>query len=193
MGIGNQDICHWVDSRLFYISLTHYPPGSPHRYRKLFLRYSLDRPDLPRSISLGRDRPVFKHPNHGHVHLFMGGRDHTHTVWALDKGGVRRATSDENRAYGRTQQGPGDVVIKKVHKEESACGRDRDWNKYDIYLGKRWVRRSRSEIEGGLRWDPELRTYVWHEYGHPAYCYFMDAQGRYRFWFRGQYVGKVEL
>lgn len=190
MGAGNQSLCHWVSSNAFILSFTYYPPEGAHLYTNKFMKYTLDNLNNPRIISLKVKRPCFRFPINGFTIQFVGGYDRQQVVYVLDEHGVHKATSDEISAFERHKHhdAPHEVTVKAVSSGEPMWGSNPDWNKYDIHLSDRWVRRSEGLVEKTPIWESELQLYIWNEGFH---TYFMDAKGCYRSWYAGKYIGKI--
>lgn len=198
MGMAADSICNWAGNESFVISLTEYPAEGAHLYRKKFLHFDMSSLSSPRELDLGVRRPCFESPD-GYKFLFVGGyeRPSERTVRALVGGQVRKATSEEVSIFeelesGCSGSGPAVVLVDRVSKgEEPLFGSDPNWNKYDVYLDQRWVRRSNSLIERDPVWDEDLDLYIWYEYQDDFQTFFTDTKGRYRNWYRGKYIGKV--
>ena len=199
----NDSLCTWTTSETIVASLTHYPPGAPHTYRKKYVVVNVSDPDHPRELDLGCRRPSFKYVNERkfpYISADVPVLDDVPVLEAkvrvLEGDRVRDATAKEtvefrNASYFPLRSsGPVSVVVDAVVEGEELFWSHPDAGDYDIFFDGRWIHRSDGDA-GEPEWDSDLGLYTWGEYYDESYSYFADRAGRFRSWYPGKYVGKL--
>jgi hypothetical protein len=193
-----ESLCTWTTNETIVASLTHYPPGAPHTYRKKYMLVNVSDPDHPRELDLGCRRPDFRYINKKKFPYISADVPVLKAkVRVLEGDGVRDATAKETVEFRNASlspsrsSGPVSIVVDAVVEGEELFWSNPDAGDYDIFFDGRWIRRS----DGGAgepEWDSDLDLYIWGEYyQYDNYSYFADRTGRYRSWYPGKYVGKL--
>jgi hypothetical protein len=60
-----------------------------------------------------------------------------------------------------------------------------------IYLNGKLVRITDIEL-GWFLWDSDLQLFIFNE-GYQDHWFHMDIYGHYRFWYEGEYIGKINI
>jgi hypothetical protein len=191
------ELCHWIASDRFVISLSHYPPGGG--IRKKFLGYDLADLSAQREIDFGNVYPVIRQAR-GSYKLLWGRSDEPTDRWTIhvfEGAGFRNATREEKEEFLELESdrppspnGPRVAVVDSYHNAEPLFDFEEQRSRWDIELDGRLARRTWSAPSIPL-WDEDLELYTWYEYDPgTGTSYLMDGEGRYRPWHRGEWIVK---
>jgi hypothetical protein len=204
----DMDLVRWLSPTSFLIRLTYYPPEGAHLYTEKYLHFNAEDPAQYREIDLGVERPVFRVSHGTFVLLFVSGtvRRSDWVVQALDQSGVRPATPGEVETFHRLYReelyadeeprGPGSPEVRPVPlgilSQLDDKRFDENRGRSDLFFSGRWVRRTGRTFDSvKLRWQPDLSLYVWDEYTSSSTTFLANAEGHYRGWHQGTYIGKI--
>ena len=201
-GIGANTLCEWLSNECFVISLTP-EPNKKTNTKQVFLRYNIDNMKAYKELDLGVQEPRFC-PAKASALIYGGYQSDARKriIRVISQEGIRAPTMQEKAKFDRFQRGdiqspngPVNVRVDAVVKHHEVLGPNPNWDCYDIYFDKRWVRRSDSEVANPPLWDEDIDLYIWYEEDtlNGFETYYADRDGRYRRWHKGKVIGKIPL
>ena len=199
----------WLSSTVFGVRMRDRNPSDYFGHYGAILLFDLDDLEYPQAIDIGLcgwDNVIAPDVNNT---LLMSCKSETNEewiIWALDTDGKQVANEEETALYERCihiRNSNGyecsnpqinyfidSIEIEPVpHDYPDFLKFFRD-NRLNIYLNDILVRTTTSVSLWNVTpfWDADIGMYIWNE---GCESYQMDADGHYRFWFRGNYIGKI--